>query len=199
VNLWVRIFTQLARIPVLLVCTVFYRLRTSGVEKLPEGGVLMVSNHQSFLDPPVLQAAFRRMLIFTPRRSLHDHWLYRWMSVPMATLPINRGAADLVSIRKLVGLLKTGHVVSMFPEETRSTSGELGELRAGFHMLARRAQVPVLPVCVSGAFDIWPRQRKWPRLQGRLRVIVGEPLNVAQVSRTEAIHRVREALLQLGA
>jgi len=99
----------------------------------------------------------------------------------------------------LVGLLRDGHVVAIFPEQTRSTDGCLGDLKPGVQMLARRAKVPVVPVLLEGPFEIWPRQRRWPRWTGRLEARFGEPLMLGELPRDEALERLRDAWRALGA
>ena len=193
-------FTMAVKCLLLLLFSIFYRLRRKGAEQVPkDGGVILVANHISFFDPPLLQLLCGRLVTYTPRSTLDDNFFYRWITKVCAVVPLRRGQADLAAIKQVTGLLKQGSMIAMFPEQTRSKDGTMAPLKAGFHMLARRAKVPVVPIFIEGAYDIWPRQRKYPRLFGRLRITAGPPLEVADMSREDAVQALQGAFVTLGA
>jgi 1-acyl-sn-glycerol-3-phosphate acyltransferase len=74
-----------------------------------------------------------------------------------------------------VNRIKSGCLVGLFPEGTRTSDGQVGEFKSGFIALLRRAHAPVYPVGISGAFQAMPRGRIFPRF-GKIRVVYGEPI-----------------------
>ena len=152
------------------------RLEVHGIHHIPrEGGVLLVSNHVSFLDPVIIGSAVNREIHFMARSTAFDiPGLGKLISFYNA-YPVNRGAPDLGALRKTITLLKAGNVVLMFPEGTRSVDGTLGKARDGACFIADRAGVPTIPVFHSGAERMLPRSSSRLR-RTKLSVTFGEPL-----------------------
>ena len=98
-----------------------------------------------------------------------------------------RFAAEVETLKRL----KRGELVLLFPEGTRTNDGEVQAIKPGFCALARRAEVPLVPVAVDGAFDAWPRQRSFPR-PAVIHVQFGEPILPAQVKLLSDEQLVRE-------
>ncbi len=159
-------------------CKTVGNLEAHGIEHIPrEGGVLLISNHVSFLDPVIIGSAANREIHFMARSTAFEiPGLGKLISVYNA-YPVNRGAPDLGALRKTISLLQGGNVVLMFPEGTRSTDGTLGKARDGACFIAHRAGVPTLPVFHSGAELVLPRNSKRLR-RSKLKVIFGEPLEL---------------------
>ncbi|MXY99783.1 1-acyl-sn-glycerol-3-phosphate acyltransferase, partial [Candidatus Poribacteria bacterium] len=159
-------------------CKGFGRLEARDVHHIPkDGGVLLVSNHVSFLDPVIVGSAANREIHFMARSNAFDiPGLGKLISMYNA-YPVNRGAPDLGALRKTISLLKAGNVVLMFPEGTRSVDGTLGKARDGACFIAHRAGVPTIPVYHSGAERMLPRNSKRIR-RAQLTVIFGEPLKL---------------------
>ena len=165
-----------------------------GVHHIPkEGGVLLVSNHVSFLDPVIVGSAANREIHFMTRSTAFDiPGIGKLISVYNA-YPVNRGAPDLGALRKTISLLKAGNVVLMFPEGTRSVDGTLGKARDGACFIADRAGVPTIPVFHSGAERMLPRSSRRLR-RAKLMVTFGEPLELV----TEEFETRREMYQQMG-
>ena len=175
-------------------CKTFGRLEARGVHHIPKaGGVLLVSNHVSFLDPVIVGSAANREIHFMARSNAFDiPGLGKLISIYNA-YPVNRGAPDLGALRKTISLLKAGNVVLMFPEGTRSVDGTLGKARDGACFIAHRAGVPTIPVYHSGAERVLPRNSKRLR-RAKLTVAFGEPLElIASESETK-----REMYQEMG-
>jgi 1-acyl-sn-glycerol-3-phosphate acyltransferase len=153
-------------------------LEARGVEHIPrEGGVLLVSNHVSFLDPVIVGSAASREVHYMARSNAFDiPGLGKLIAVYNA-YPVNRGAPDLGALRKTISLLKNGNAVLIFPEGTRSVDGTLGKARDGACFIAHRAGVPTIPVFHSGAERVLPRNSKRLR-RSQLTVTFGEPLEL---------------------
>ncbi len=198
-NLVRALLTRFFRRVVQLIFLIFYRLEVTGKEHIPAtGGCLLASNHVSFLDPPLVAAACPRTVVFTPRTTLGQSWVYRTLTWFAPTVPLRRGGADHGAARVLIDSLQEGRCIAVFPEETRSATGKLGPVKGGFHMLAARAEVPVVPVYLDGPFEIWPRQRSLPRLRGKIRVRFGPAFSAADKKRREAAPLLQQRWQQLG-
>src|SRR6266540_3457585 len=121
-----------------------YRVRASGVSQIPKvGGALLIANHLSYVDAIVLQLACPRRIRFVGFQGVRDHWLInlclRWSG---AILISARRPTE--GIRVAVRALKAGELVCVFPEGHVSRTGQLMEIKRGFEVIARRAQVSVI-------------------------------------------------------
>ncbi len=141
----------------------YWRVRSSGVEHLPEqGGALILSNHQSYLDPVLVGVCTTRRLTYLARKTLFRGPL-KWLIESLNAIPIDREGMGLSGLKETLRRLKREEAVVIFPEGARTFDGELAPLLPGFVALARRGKVPLIPVGIDGAFQSWPRQRKLPR------------------------------------
>ena len=139
----------------------FFRMRTYGRENIPEKGpFLLVSNHQSYLDPIFCAIPITRRVGFLARESLFTHWLLGGMIRSVGTIPLKLGEADLAAMRKVIDVLKKGRGICLYPEGTRTTDGKITPFKPGFGLLCRRGKAAVVPVVIDGAFESWPRHKK---------------------------------------
>jgi 1-acyl-sn-glycerol-3-phosphate acyltransferase len=146
------------------------RMRVEGREQVPaEGGALIVANHQSVLDIPLMAASTSRHISFVARKSLAKSWLLGFIMRQCGAVLIDRGAGDRTAMREMVEHLTRGDLVAIFPEGTRTQDGSVGEFKRGALLAARKAKVPLLPASINGSFGIWPRTQKFP---GRGRISV---------------------------
>ncbi|MDR1784403.1 MAG: 1-acyl-sn-glycerol-3-phosphate acyltransferase [Endomicrobium sp.] len=130
-----------------LIFSLFYRWRIEGLENVPcLGPAIIVSNHISFFDPPLIGSAIRRPLYFMAKKELFDIPVLKWIIKQTHAFPIKRDGQDMMAMRKALSLLKEGHLLLMFPEGTRSKNCVMGKARAGAGMLACNAQLPLIPV-----------------------------------------------------
>jgi 1-acyl-sn-glycerol-3-phosphate acyltransferase len=159
-----------------LVAILGYRVRHSGLHHIPpEGGVLVVSNHQSHFDPPLVGIGCPRRMNYVSRDTLFRFAPLGWLLSSVDSIPIDREGIGLGGIKESLKRLKRGEMVLIFPEGTRSPDGEIHPFRPGFTALAVRSKAAILPVAIEGAFAAWPRWKKFPGL-GRIRVHFGEPI-----------------------
>lgn len=160
------------------VLSALYRTAYRGRNNLPrDGGVLLVSNHQSHLDPPIVGTAVSgRIVHFIARVGLYNNALFGWMITRFHTIPIREDTGDMAAIKEALKRLEAGHVVCIFAEGTRSPDGTLQPFKRGVALLLKRSRCPVIPVAIEGAYDVMPRGRSLPKLGGRLAVKIGEPI-----------------------
>lgn len=163
----------------LVLFTIFYRIRRFNTELIPAtGACLVVANHQSHLDPPLVSMCVtKRPCNFVARIGLFKVPGLGWLISALNSLPIRSDASDIGAIRVVLGLLEQGSLVLMFPEGSRSYDGVMQPYKRGVGLLVKKSRCPVVPVAVEGCFDAWPRTRRLPRLFGqRVMVMVGRPI-----------------------
>lgn len=170
-----------------------FRLRVRGVERVPrDGAVILAANHASFLDPPLIGAASRRMISYLARESLFRNpalgWLLRrWQCVPVD--PERPGAAGL---RAILERLRAGRAILIFPEGTRSFDGQLLPARPGVGLVVVKSGAPVVPVRVFGTHIALPRGQRRLRFCP-LSVVFGEPMDFGALrAEAEAASKARQ-------
>jgi 1-acyl-sn-glycerol-3-phosphate acyltransferase len=159
-----------------------FRVRSYGRRHLPaKGPVLVLSNHQSHLDPMLVGMSCPRRMNFLARQSLFNVPVVGRLIASLDAIPIDRDGSGLGGLKKTLRRLKRDEMVLIFPEGTRTRDGEVAPLKPGFCSLARRGKAPLLPVAVEGAFDAFPRTEYLPRRRP-IAVVFGEPITVDQVA-----------------
>jgi 1-acyl-sn-glycerol-3-phosphate acyltransferase len=129
----------------------YFRLRRLGTEHVPDGGVILASNHRSFLDPFAIGCCIGRPIYFVAKRELFRNPLIGWFLNCMGAFPIKRGASDEESMETALALLERGQAIVIFPEGTRIRTGSLARPRRGVGRLALQSGKPVVPVAVTGS------------------------------------------------
>ena len=151
-------------------------------EPLPErGGIVVLSSHQTFLDPLLLGLATDRRLSSLARSSLYRFKPFGAVITALDAVPIDREASAVTAMKTVIQRLRRGAAVIIFPEGARTHDGRLGEFKSGFALIAKKAGVPIVPVAIVGAFECWPRTRLLPR-PGRVRVEFGRVLTAEEVA-----------------
>ncbi len=165
-----------------MVFFIFARLRVSGTGRVPvAGGVLLVSNHQSMLDPVLVTLALPRECHYMARDTLFANRWFRALIESLNAFPVKRDTADLGAIREILRRLRDGGLVVTFPEGTRTADGSIGPLRPGSMLVAQRARCTVVPAVIDGAFEAWPRTARLPHPRP-IRVLYGAPIPPDQVA-----------------
>ncbi len=156
---------------------IFCGFKVHGQENmLREGGCIVVPNHASFLDPPIMGASYKyRPIRFLARDTLYKGKIWTSILLSLHTLPLSRDKGDIAALRKALNLIKEGKAVALFPEGTRTPDGELHEPKGGVAFLIGKARVPVVPVYIEGTFNVWPKGAKWLR-RAKISVTYGKPI-----------------------
>lgn len=164
-----------------VVAPLLTRIEVRGIENIPpSGSLILVSNHLSIADPPILVAYVKRHIHFILKEELYESLVFRVLLPPGEPIPVRRGKPGRDALRQCEAILKTGGVIGIFPEGTRSHSGETQEARAGVVFLARRTGAPILPVAIAGTEHILPGRFPWFR-RARVRLTFGRPFTLAEL------------------
>lgn len=129
----------------------------SGIEKIPEGSVLFVCNHQSYFDIPLMLGTINKPKSFIAKiETMNIPIISSWMKLGKCVF-IDRDDArqSLKAINEGIEILKGGHSMVVFPEGTRSKSSKMLEFKKGSLRLATRSGVPIVPVTISGSYKIF--------------------------------------------
>ncbi len=163
----------------------YFRWRVYGAENVPlNGGVILASNHASFLDPPLVGSGLQRDINYLARESLFRFpgigaLLRSWNAVP-----VDRDGGGAKGLKVILARLLAGNAIILFPEGTRTQDGRLQPARSGIGLTVIKSTAPVVPVRVFGTFEAYGRNHKIPRPR-QVIVKYGQPLNFARL-RAEA-------------
>ena len=161
-----RVLYVLARLLLQPACLVWFRLQRTGREHARlRGGLIVASNHRSFLDPFVIATLlpWRRQIQFVAKVELFERRWQGWLLNRLGAFPIRRGQSDEAAMETAAAIVDRGGTVIIFPEGTRIRSGSLGRPRRGVGRLALETGAPVLPVAVQGSEHVRRGWRIRPR------------------------------------
>jgi len=167
-------------------CIVFFRMRVYDRDNVPDkGAFVLVGNHQSYLDPIFCGIPLKRHLHFLARDSLFVNWFFGRLLASVNVIPVKQGEVDLSTMKKVIGKLKEGNGVCVFPEGTRTGDGRITAFKGGFGLLCRRGDAAVVPVLIEGTFECWPRHKKIFSPGGRIVVRYGKAITAEQVKKMD--------------
>ncbi len=177
----------------------WFRPRVRGRGNVPESGAAIIAPvHRSNLDFGFTPFVTKRKLFFMAKEEL---WKVGWFGrilTSFGVFPVHRSGADRESVRRAEEVLREGHLLVMFPEGSRQSGGQIGELMEGVAFLAARTGAPIVPVGISRTEQAMPKGAKIPKPLG-VTVSVGEPIEAPtrgaghRVARTQ-IHQLTETL-----
>lgn len=184
------------------IARMLYRVRFRGHEHIPaKGGAVIIANHLSYIDPVVLQLACPRPIRFIGHKSLRANPFFDWIFRLSGALTISAGK-PAEAIRLAIKAVEAGEIVAVFPEGQISRTGQLMAIRRGFEVIARKANVPVIPAYIDGVWGsvfsfagnsyLWKSPRLMPT---HVFVQFGAPIPIEQATPAHA----RKLLLDLGA
>jgi 1-acyl-sn-glycerol-3-phosphate acyltransferase len=161
-------------------CDIHFRTAGNGVEYIPRhGGFIVAANHASLIDPPIVGAQVPRQLAAFARKTLWKGGISSWWLDIVGVIPVDRdGGSDIGAIRRVLQTLKQDKGIILFPEGTRTPTGQLQQAKAGVGLMACRTGVPVVPARVFGTFEACGRNRP-VRLGTPVSVVFGPPLLAA--------------------
>ena len=181
-----------------------YRIEVEGADRVPpEGPVVIAANHHSFIDPLVIGVVLPRPIAFIARGDLFRIPGLGWLLRKLYAIPVERGSGDLAAVKAAIRALRGGMAFGIFPEGRRSRSGHLEPFKTGAAAIALRTGARVLPVAIVGTREVWPPGSR-PRLGGRIRVVIGDPIDLGgaagrldKAHLEEATRRIEAAVARL--
>jgi len=173
--------------------------RYFGLENIPKsGGVILAINHRSYMDTPLLLVnPVRRDITALVTTKYKDRKLIGWFIRTAEGIWINRDIADFSAIRIASKALKKGVALGIAPEGTRTKTGGLQKAKPGTVMLAVKADVPIVPVAITGSENVFRNLFRFR--QPRLTVTFGKPIIIPEIepgNRSKALHEWTEILMR---
>lgn len=190
------LFYYTSRFLIKVLFRLYFGLRVEGEENMPRGGgVLLVSNHASYLDPPLLAVATRRRLNFMARDTLFRPG-FGFIIRALGAFPIKRGKVDRAALKECVDRVGRDEVVLMFPEGTRTRDGRLQDPKPGAAMLVRMTRGKVVPAYVKATYEAWSKGGKLPQ-RVPLTVVFGPPVEIEDLRRSKDKKASEEILTRI--
>ncbi len=201
---------SIANLAIRAVLRLYNRLEIAGRENLPqEGSFVIVANHSSHLDTPVILAALPLRFIHRAFPAAASDYFFTslpkvaFSAVVVNAMPFDRKENPRQSLDLCRQVLeKPGHILILFPEGTRTMDGTIDRFRPGIGFLAAGSHFPVVPCHLGGAYKAWPKGKWLPRPR-QLRLSIGEPLTFSDrtPSKEDAVaiaSTLRDAVIALG-
>lgn len=147
--------------------SVYFRLRSSGQNNIPEGACIIAPNHQSYFDG-IFVAAFlkhsqiRKTFFYAKAKHVNNKVL-KFLANKNNIIVVDIDQDLKESIQKMGEALKTNNNIMIFPEGTRTKNGELGDFKKTFAILSCELNIPIVPVSIKGAFEALPRGSRFPK------------------------------------
>ncbi|MCY4164059.1 MAG: lysophospholipid acyltransferase family protein [bacterium] len=171
-----RWFYVFLRVVVFVVGRGYLRTQVEGADKLRRAGAFIVAPvHRSNLDGPLVNACCPRTVRSLAKREMFAGGLGTWISAMCGSFPVRRGVGDRRSLQAAISLLERGEPLLVFPEGTRHSGQQVGDIFGGAAYLAARAGVPIIPVGIAGTEQAMAPKAKFMR-PGPVSIVVGEPL-----------------------
>ena len=191
-------YHRLLRFSLVAAVRTFFKVRFFGAENIPKGPVIFAANHQSVVDALFVLAKipakeFKRTYCFAKGKHFKQWWR-RYMAKRNNIIIMREDEEIVDSIKRMASVLKKGRNVLIFPEGTRSRNGGLGEFKQTFTLLACEINVPIVPVAIDGAFEAFPRNRKFPHPFKKITVTYLPPISPEGKTREELAAAVKEAI-----
>ena len=170
----------------IIIRTIFFfngGLEVAGKENIPKEGVIIASNHISYLDPTIIGSMTPRRCYFMAKKGLFDVPILGWM-IKFAAFPVDREKPRASTIKEAVKKTRNGHIVVIFPEGQRNDTSELLEPKPGIGMVAVMSRAPIVPAYITGADRALPPGAKWLK-RAKIKVVFGKPIYYTSTEESE--------------
>ena len=170
----------------------YFRGKIYGAENVPQSGaVIIVSNHASYFDPPIVSNCVRRPVAYMAKEELFKVPVLAQIIKLYGAYPVSRGTADRNAIRAALEYLENGWAVGVFLEGTRTPDGRISDPKRGAALLAAKAKAPFLPVCLWGSEQILQPGSSLPR-PVPLTIRIGQLIDAPSSNNKEELERVTQ-------
>jgi 1-acyl-sn-glycerol-3-phosphate acyltransferase len=171
-----------ARLSVGWLMLLLFRASRQGQRSVPRrGAVIIALNHGSYLDAPLVSASIPRPLHYLIKEVVFGRGVRAFiLRHVLGQIRLRDAGSNAGALVDAVAFLELGGAIALAPEGTRSLDGEIKRGRTGVAILAYATGAPIYPVAVGGAYEAWPRWKRWPRLFAPTSVTVGDPIVVAR-------------------
>ncbi len=172
-----RWFYHIARMAVRITLFLFTSCQLNGINNIPkEGPLLIIVNHLSVADPPLVSVSINRETVFMAKEELFNTRFTNYFIRSFGAFPVRRNRLDRTALKEAERALSSGKVLVMFPEATRSKNGGLQKAFPGAAMIALRNRPPVVPIAITGTEKI--RGFSWLFHRYRVKLTVGQPFHL---------------------
>ncbi|MFL0197562.1 lysophospholipid acyltransferase family protein [Clostridium sp. WILCCON 0269] len=163
------------------------KIEVTGKENLPDSTCLFVSNHQGFLDIPIIISSIDRTVGFISKKEITKFKLITYWMRQIKCVFIDRKSIreSMKSINEAIETLKKGHSMVIFPEGTRSKGPSIGEFKKGSLKLALKAKVPVVPIAIDGSYKLREGNKHSMVKSAYVKVTICEPIYIDKLSKEE--------------
>lgn len=167
-----------ARALLRFIIRLFNRWEITGLENIPSSGpVILIANHTSYWDPPVLGCSIDRVVHYMAKAELFHKPVLKWILPHLQCYPVKRGQADLQALKTSLKYLEKGEVLGIFPEGTRGKGEELLPFEQGAALLAVKAKATIVPVGLINTRKAFPATFRGPLL-----VRIGKPVTFPELA-----------------
>lgn len=157
-----------------------FGLKVVGREHLvTDGAVLVASNHESFLDPPLIGTLYRDEMFYLARKTLMSGPLLKWIYLAWNSIPVDQDRPDMTSLKAIIKLLNSGKRVLVFPEGERSLDGVIGVAQPGVGLIAVKSNAVIQPIRIRGAREALPRGSGRIRFN-QISLHIGPPIRLTE-------------------
>ncbi len=147
-----------------LIYTFAWSFKSQGQYHVPQSGpVLVIANHESFLDPIAVGLAVRRRIHYLARKTLFTNPTFGNYLRSVGCVAVDQAGVAKEGLKTSIELLQSGKALLIFPEGERAWDGKMLPFKPGLLLVLRKAPVTILPVGVAGAYEAYPRKAKLPR------------------------------------
>jgi 1-acyl-sn-glycerol-3-phosphate acyltransferase len=167
---------------------IFYRVKVVGEITLPEDkGYIICSNHIHAIDPGFIGCFTKRPISFMGKKELFEKPILGWFFRKIDGFPVDREKGDIGAVKTAIEILNNNKVMAMFPEGTRSKTGELGEFKRGAAVIALRANAPIVPVKIEGNYKLF----------SKMTLKIGSPVFVTKENQKTIMNDIKNTIQSL--
>jgi len=192
------LFYIIAKFIFLIIFKLFFRLKVTGQENIPQNGpFIIVANHSSLLDPIILGISIKPKIIFIAAAYLFEIGWLGYLLRKFNSIPVQR-ENDIKAIKQSLKILRQGGVLGIFPEGGIDRQKNNLPVRAGAAYLATKVGIPIVPIRIKGADKALPRGAKFIRSLSKIEVEIKKPIYCSRQTHKdkEIIKRVVESYIK---